>query len=1111
MRVTRRRVSTRQPARFPQLPYIASRLLYVGAVLLLLEALFPAAALFARSVEVYSSVLLPIDSAGLGTAAFLVILGAGLSRHKRVAWAIITLLFCCYSLILLAFVVIYAAQAIFAAPLSTGAKVQFAKLAISLPAAVFLTGVLIAFRGEFRARRRPGNVTRAVLTLVVGLLVTCGVGMILVTAFPGSLSKPRGRLAWLARQVLRLDVPAAGPHPPPSWTSAVVGLFASATLLAAMIVLTRSQARAAYLAPGDERRIRELLRDDPQDSLGYFATRRDKSVIYSLDGSAAITYRVQLGVCLASGDPVGPPDHWPAAVAAWVRMVREYGWTPAVLGASEDGATAYAGAGMRVIKLGDEAVLEPASFDLESPRLRSVAQAVRRLERAGYRVRLRRQSDIAADEMDSIVERAQAWRDTEDERGFSMALGRLGDPADDGCVLVEAVFPPGHPATREHDAAHDPVAGMLSFVPWGSDGLSLDVMRRHPEADNGVIELLVSRLLTEAADFGVRRVSLNFAVFRSTFEEGSRIGAGPLLRVWRRLLLAASRWWQIESLYRANVKYQPVWKPRFFCYAEAGDMALVGLASGVAEGFIDLPAFVQRPETPPLTSGEPRGLPAAPAEPAQPTHRLPEQVRQRSRLRTDLLSGGIDPYPAGFRPADECADLVVGADTAVAGRVSGIRDHGGVIFVTVRDRSGAAQLMLTRDAAGGEEMNRFRARIGLGDHVGVRGPVTTSRTGTVSVSVHTWLLTGKALRPMPDKYRGLTEPEARIRQPYLDLASNRAARDRLRDRSAAIQAVRDGLRGHDFWEVDTPILQSVHGGANARPFRTHMNTGNLDLYLRIAPELHLKRLMVGGLDRVFEIGRNFRNEGADATHNPEFTMVEAYRAYADYNTMRDLCQTLVRDAARAATGASVITGTDHHGRSRTVDLAQDWPVITVHDAVSAAVDAPVTPDTERAELVDHARRSGVPADPGWDRDAVLMALYEQLVEDRTVAPTFYSDFPVAVSPLTRRHRADSRLAERWDLVCFGAEIATAYTELTDPVEQRDRLTAQSVHAAGGDPEAMELDEDFLTALEHGMPPTGGLGMGLDRLVMMLTGTSIRDTITFPLVRPKRVPVNRRSG
>jgi lysyl-tRNA synthetase class 2 len=296
--------------------------------------------------------------------------------------------------------------------------------------------------------------------------------------------------------------------------------------------------------------------------------------------------------------------------------------------------------------------------------------------------------------------------------------------------------------------------------------------------------------------------------------------------------------------------------------------------------------------------------------------------------------------------------------------------------------------------------------------------------------------------------------------------------------------------------VETPMLQAVHGGANARPFITHINAYDMRMYLRIAPELYLKRLCVAGVDRVFELNRNFRNEGADASHNPEFTMLEAYQSYADYTTMLHLVRELVQHAATAAHGRPIAVRDGVE-----VDLSGEWPVVGVHAAVSAALSALVTPDTPVPELRALLAGHGItPADDA-DHGTLVQQAYEELVEPHTAEPTFYTDFPTSVSPLTRPHRTDPRLAERWDLVAFGAEVGTAYSELTDPLEQRRRLEAQSLKAASGDVEAMELDEDFLDALEHGMPPTGGLGVGVDRVLMMLTGTSIRQTVLFPFVRP----------
>jgi lysyl-tRNA synthetase class 2 len=293
------------------------------------------------------------------------------------------------------------------------------------------------------------------------------------------------------------------------------------------------------------------------------------------------------------------------------------------------------------------------------------------------------------------------------------------------------------------------------------------------------------------------------------------------------------------------------------------------------------------------------------------------------------------------------------------------------------------------------------------------------------------------------------------------------------------------------------MLQVVHGGANARPFVTHINAYDADLYLRIAPELYLKRLAVGGIEKVFEINRNFRNEGADATHNPEFTMLEAYEAYGDYNSMAELTRRLIQNAALESIGSTVV----RHGDTE-YDIGGEWRSVTVNEGLSEALGVTITADTPLPELLALCEKAEVPTDPAWNRGQVILEMYERLLEEHTVLPTFYRDFPTEVSPLTRAHRVDPRLAERWDLVAFGTEIGTAYSELIDPVEQRVRFTAQSLLAAGGDPEAMQLDEDFLRALEYAMPPTGGMGMGVDRMLMMFTGATIRQTVLFPFVRPQ---------
>ncbi|QIZ33560.1 bifunctional lysylphosphatidylglycerol synthetase/lysine--tRNA ligase LysX [Saccharopolyspora sp. ASAGF58] len=945
-------------------------------------------------------------------------------------------------------------------------------------------------RGEFYGRAKRGSGYQAAVVFVLLIAAFVGLGYGLVSLFPGSLRGAQERLTWTLERVLggAIDFNITGVGHAPGWVNFVLGLFGAAALFTALFLLLRAQRLAAALRPDEEQQVRRLLAEHGErDSLGYFATRRDKAVLFSDSGKAAITYRVVAGVCLASGDPLGDPEAWRPAIAKWLAMCREYTWTPAVMGVSEPGATAYSRAGMKILQLGDEAVLHVAEFSLDGRDMRPVRQAVNRVQRAGHTARIRRHREVPETEMAEIARLAEAWRDTESERGFSMALGRLGDPEDGDCVLVEAQTDRGE------------LVALLSLVPWGHKGLSLDVMRRDRNADNGVVEFMVSSLAQAAPRLGVERISLNFAMFRSAFEEGARIGAGPVLRAWRGLLLFFSRWWQLESLYRSNVKYLPHWFPRYVAFAERRDLARVGIASAVAEGFLPTPRQKS-------TLDDSVELPELETESEVPRRVGSEQQQVRRDKLDALRANGIEPYPVAVPRTERCravavnyrdlpADARTGEHTSVAGRVVLLRDHGGVCFATLRDFSGDLQVMLTTKESGTELQQAWRQRVDIGDQVSVTGEVVTSRRGEVSVLASGWQLAAKCLHPLPDKHRGLLDPEARVRQRHVDLIMRPEARDTLRARGAAVHALRETLVRSDFLEVETPMLQPVHGGANARPFTTHSNAYDMRLYLRIAPELYLKRLCVGGVERLFEIGRNFRNEGVSHKHNPEFTMLEAYQAFGDYTTMRELCRELVLAAATAARGTPTAVGPDGE-----FDLGGDWPVVSVNDAVSAALGEEVTADTELARLRKLCDAASVPHQESWVRGAVLLEMYERLVEARTTEPTFYTDFPAEVSPLTRPHRTDPRLAERWDLVAFGTELGTGYSELVDPIEQRRRLTEQSMHAAGGDPEAMELDEDFLAALEYAMPPTGGLGLGVDRLIMLLTGGSIRETLAFPLVR-----------
>lgn len=978
---------------------------------------------------------------------------------------------------------------------------------------------LLATAASFTARTREGAVRQAVACWLFSVAAVTLIAAALVAVWPHTL-RGADRWWWALDHAVGADITGSrvlNGHPSPILRLIVSTLSALAVIIAT-VVLLRSQRDRNTMTAADEGILRAMVpRFNSGDSLGYFAFRRDKSVIFSPDGRAAVTYRVELGVCLASADPLGDLDAWDTAIGAWLDMAATYGWATAVMGASESGAAAYARHGLTALRLGDEAVLHRDDLHMSAPEFRGLRQAVARARRAGVTVRVRRHAELTAEELRVVEEHADQWRDTTDERGFSMALGRLGDPGDGDCVLVEALV-------------GGEVVAELSFVPWGPDGLSLDLMRRSPAAPNGTVETMVVALATgEAESAGSvpvpRRISLNFAVFRRVFATEDEIGTDPLTRFARRILVFLSRWWQMEALYRSNEKYQPRWYPRFLCFGKSHAVLRVAIASGMAEGFVpelsSLPLLRSRsclsmtpdPEQGSAALAAAALVPQWQAEltaPVRTRRRVPEQVSVRTATAERMIGRGIEPWPVAVEPTCPCAGVTagrVGSEVTVSGRIVARRRFGGVTFLEIQDSSGRCQVLLERDRP--ESVSLVRD-LDLADLVQARGTVGTSRNGTVSVLADTLRMEAKALHPLPDARSGLTDPETRLRNRHLDLTVNPEVARRLRARSAILGALRRVLDEDAYLEVETPVLQKTHGGATARPFRTHSNAYDLDLYLRIAPELYLKRLLCGGLDRVYELGRDFRNEGADSTHNPEFTVLEAYRTHADYRVMMELTCRLIRAAATAVHGAPVVPDP---ATGEPVDLSVPWPVVGVYEALTVALGAELTargrepeprwavlPSTPVEELRGLADAVGLAWRRDWDAGHLVEELYSELVEARTTVPTFYTDFPASTSPLTRPHRTVEGVVERWDLVAWGAELGTAYSELTDPVLQRERLEEQSLLAAGGDPEAMEVDEDFLRALEFGMPPSGGVGLGVDRLVMLIVGGGIRDVLAFPMVK-----------
>jgi lysyl-tRNA synthetase class 2 len=499
---------------------------------------------------------------------------------------------------------------------------------------------------------------------------------------------------------------------------------------------------------------------------------------------------------------------------------------------------------------------------------------------------------------------------------------------------------------------------------------------------------------------------------------------------------------------------------------------------------------------------------AEPGDAPADTASSDDERARRARDVEELRARGVDPYPVTFRRdrtlaqlREEFGHLQPGEETdvevTVAGRIMLLRRQGKLTFATIRDRDDSVQLFVSRGVLGEEAHAEFD-RLDRGDWVGVTGTVMTTKKGELSVKVERFQLLAKALRPLPDKWHGLADVDTRFRQRYVDLIVNDEARRVFAIRSAAITEIRRFLAERGYVEVEGPVLTAEAGGAAARPFVTHHNALDLDLRLRIALELHLKRLIVGGLDKVFEIGRVFRNEGIDTRHNPEFTMLELYEAFADYHDMMSLTEELVACAAQATLGTMVV---DVGGRA--VDLAPPWPRVPMLELIEQHTGLRVHPSQPVEQLRSVCERLGVAVESHWGPGRLIMELYDDLVEPKLVDPVFVLDYPREVSPLARTHRADPSLVERFEGVVAGRELANAFSELNDPVDQRVRFEAQARLKAAGDDEAEGIDEDYLRALEYGMPPTGGLGIGIDRLVMLLAGvSSIREVVLFPTLRPE---------
>ena len=476
-----------------------------------------------------------------------------------------------------------------------------------------------------------------------------------------------------------------------------------------------------------------------------------------------------------------------------------------------------------------------------------------------------------------------------------------------------------------------------------------------------------------------------------------------------------------------------------------------------------------------------------------------------------LRESGVDPYPHSFRRSHTIAEARAAHESnpgagpderfRLAGRLTAVRRMGKANFARIEDQDDSIQIYLTLDKT--EDFPRFKELVERGDFVGVEGPLFVTKTGEVTVETQRFDLLAKALQPMPEKFHGLKDVETMRRQRYLHLISDLDARQLFRKRSRIFASVRAFLEGRGFLDVQTPMLQPIYGGAAARPFVTHHNELKRDLFLRIAPELYLKRLIVGGFDRVYEMAAAFRNEGIDSTHNPEYTILEAYQAYADYTDMMELTESLVRHVAQDVNGSFELPPRKVGDRDITIDVGKPWRRLTYFDALREYAGVDLSPSASRDEALAAAKPAGIATGDfdGMGPEQIIGEIFDGRVEEQLIEPTFILDFPAALCPLTKRHRDDPLLAERFEPYIAGFEVGNAFSELTDPEYQRSQFLAQGRAAEAGDEEAHPMDEDYINALEHGLPPTGGLGIGMDRLVMLLTGmSSIRDVILFPLQR-----------
>ncbi|PMD37875.1 DUF470-domain-containing protein [Hyaloscypha variabilis F] len=866
-------------------------------------------------------------------------------------------------------------------------------------------------------------------------------------------------------------------------TTAIISLVAGYVTLVSFTAAPKYKGR--LLTAEDELRIRELLwQNEEQDSLGYFATRRDKKVVFAPDNKAAITYRILGGVSLASADPIGPEKSWPGAIREWMTEAASNGLIPAVLAASEKGARCYVRHGLKAIELGDEAVIDVHEFSKSTRRRAPLRKAASKLQNLGFKGRVRRQKNIPKDELLQIGLRAAQWRESEGERcGFSMALSRLGEPADENCVLVTALDP------------EDTIQGVLSLVPWGRHGLSLDFMCTNRNSQSGLCEFMISELVAASPRLAVSKISLNFVQFRYVFEQADSLGAGFFFWGYRALVRLLSRVVQLESLYRFTMKCDPQWQPKYSCYPRVSQIPRITWLSLTAEGYFPywrkVPIQECRGHTEAFINAVRRINASTVSENSTQSSRI--DTLRHAKLAQYKVAGK-DPLIASFSTDSDLmaargevdeppSNTLSGKCRSLAGRVMAKRDMGRLCFLTLSDFGDNIQAILNVEKLG---LNSFRdmiRQIDVGDMIGVRGELLKSRRGEVSIMVSEWVLTAKCLHAFSRKQEEAFGRESLAQNSFISLISCPKSRKMILLRSRVKSALYRCLLEHGFLEIETPLVLGQKASEWQSTAPHSLAWPMCDTYR--ANVLYMKSLCIAGANRIFQFSSSSCIKGAQILDG-ESTILEAYHVHTDYLGLVDLVRQLVQQAARTVHGGEFVKRRFNNGVVE-VDISGRWQVLSVYTAVALALQSPIPIDTAYEELLRECQCSGVKTPPKASKDQLVMCAFEQLVRTKTEHPIFYTDYPLSLSPFTRPQQKDSRLGERWSLIAFGVEIATGWGELADPIEYRRQTIMKSgENEFGLNSGNMELKDEYLEALEYGMAPTAGLKLGVGDLLAMLT-------------------------